>query len=504
MGDGPTVTLADEAATRRFGETLALALRPGDCVWLVGDLGAGKSALARATLRAAAADDHLEVPSPTFTLVQSYDDLSFGTALHADLYRLEAPEEVEELGLTEALESGVVMIEWPERGGGTVPPATLQLTIEVAAAETRHVTATGSADALARLHRSIAIRRFLDVHGHDGSARRPLTGDASTRSYETLHDSGAPDERPPILMNAPAQPDGPPIRDGLPYSRIAHLAEDVTAFVAVVERLREAGFRAPKIGARDLDHGLLVLDNLGSDSPLDGDRRPLEERYLASVETLAALHAVPLDHWTRRRELEPGHVHTVPPYDAGAMAIEVALLPDWYLPHRLGRPLEEGERAGFEAVWAPLIADMATRRETLVLRDFHSPNIIWDGGREGTDRTGLIDVQDALIGPAAYDVTSLAHDARVDMPPDLSARLIDRYIELRKGAIDEDDFRRSLAIMQAQRATKVAGIFVRLSKRDGKHGYIAHLPRMERVLADALAHPALADYRSWLDDILRD
>ena len=107
--------LADDAATAQLGEDLALALRPGDVHALSGDLGAGKTALARAIIRALADDEAIEVPSPTFTLVQTYETrIPVG---HFDLYRISAPSELDELGLDEILMDGAALIEWPERAG---------------------------------------------------------------------------------------------------------------------------------------------------------------------------------------------------------------------------------------------------------------------------------------------------------------------------------------------------------------------------------------------------
>ena len=114
------MSLADETATERLGATLAARLRPGDVVGLQGELGSGKTTLARAILRAAAGDPDLIVPSPTFTLVEIYETPR-GTFWHFDLYRLEAPEQVFELGWEDALAEGIVLIEWPERLGELLP-----------------------------------------------------------------------------------------------------------------------------------------------------------------------------------------------------------------------------------------------------------------------------------------------------------------------------------------------------------------------------------------------
>ena len=134
-----------------------------------------------------------------------------------------------------------------------------------------------------------------------------------------------------------------------------------------------------------------------------------------------------------------------------------------------------------------------------MLRDFHSPNIIWRPEKKGHDRLGIIDFQDALIGPSAYDVASLAMDARVTVPPEIERRTVDAYVAARQcaGRFDEGAFAEAYAIMAAQRNSKILGIFVRLNERDGKPAYLKHLPRIKDYLDRALAHPALAELRDF-------
>ncbi len=489
-----TLVCNGEQDTARFGETLAMALKTGDLVTLSGDLGAGKTVLARATLRAASGQPDLEVPSPTFTLVQNYENLPFGSLAHLDLYRLSDDSELEELGLGDALETGAAMVEWPERAPAALGEPTLVIKLEQRDDDSRLVTVTGQNHAIARLQRSLDIRAFLDANGCRCGSRRHLTGDASTRAYETVH---LATDATLILMNSPAQPDGAPVHNGKPYSAIAHLAEDVRAFVGVARMLQEQGFRAPQIHAQDLEAGLLLTEHLGDTFIIDDKRLPIRERYEASVEALAAMHEC---NWPLSIEIGDGEAHSVPVFDRGAMMIEVSLLPDWYAPHQLGRELRSDERQEFERIWNALIDRLEASEKTLVMRDYHSPNIIWNENARGTDRIGLIDFQDAVIGPCAYDVASLAQDARVDVSVELETRLLNIYCSSRP-ALDIAAFREGYAIMAAQRATKVAGIFVRLSKRDNKHGYLGHLPRIEEYLARSLAHPALADYKAWFEKV---
>ena len=491
-----SIICPDETSTLRFAETLALAMRRGDCVWLDGDLGAGKTTLARAIIRTMAGDEFLEVPSPTFTIMQTYEDMHVGQLAHLDLYRIEDGAELDELGLDEILTEGSALIEWPEKGASSLSAPSFTVSLSQGDEDdSRVIEVSGEAQALSRVARSIALREYLDDHGHKESRRQHLTGDASSRAYETVHRE---DSSHVILMNAPAQPDGPPIRDGKPYSKIANLAEDMSAFAGMAYMLEEQGFRVPKIYDLDLDEGILLIEDLGSGEIIDENRLPIEARYMASMETLAALHS---KTWHDEVKLPNGKTHCVPPFSKEAMLIEVELLIDWYFEWKTGRAPSNSERAEFQDIWSQLIDKVLLSEQSIVLRDYHSPNIIWIDDAEGTNRTGLIDFQDGLMGPSSYDVASIAQDARVDVSVQLETELLDHYCKLRS-PFDEQAFRSAYAIMAAQRVTKVLGIFVRLSKRDGKDAYLAHLPRMEDYLTRSLAHPTLARYREWVNTVL--
>jgi tRNA threonylcarbamoyl adenosine modification protein YjeE len=486
------IELADPAATDRLGDDIAAALRPGDLVALSGDLGAGKSALARAIVRAVADDPTLEVPSPTFTLVQAY--ALRVPLLHVDLYRLGSPDELDELGIDEALKTGAALVEWPQKGGTRLPEPAISVALsEQGNGRVAEIVATGAA--AARLVRSLALRTFLETSGRGEARRTFLVGDASTRAYETVRSAGEP---PRVLMNAPKQPDGPPIRDGKPYSRIARLAESVVPFVAVAKALKGAGLAAPEILAQDLDAGILLVEHLGSEGIVDATGAPIPERYAAAGALLADVHRV---RWSPDMAAAPGVVHRVPDYDREAMAIETELLIDWYVPYALGRKASEAERAAYGAAWGRVFDRLAGAERSLVMRDYHSPNLIWRGERTGNDRLGIIDFQDAVMGPAAYDVASLAMDARVNVSPEVEASTVAAYVAARGQGFERDAFALAYAIMAAQRNSKIQGIFVRLNVRDGKPQYLRHLPRIRGYLRRALAHPALAELKALYESL---
>ncbi|KIZ42534.1 MULTISPECIES: tRNA (adenosine(37)-N6)-threonylcarbamoyltransferase complex ATPase subunit type 1 TsaE [Rhodopseudomonas] len=490
-----SVALADEAATARLMADLALLTGPGDVITLSGDLGAGKTAAARTMIRYLAGDDALEVPSPTFTLVQDYDLPSF-LLLHADLYRVVDASELEEIGLSPMPDGAVVLIEWPERAPGAMPADRIDIAFSqrpALGADARAAEITGHGKATAQVARLAALRGFIEISGYAEATRRHMAGDASTRSYARL--TGAGDSV--ILMNAPRRPDGPAIYRGKSYSAAVHLAEDVRPFVAIANGLRECGLSAPAIHHADLEAGFLITEDLGSAGVVTGSPpEPIVERYQAATDLLASLHQRILP---QTLPLTPQESYAIPEFDTEALLIEVGLMPEWYLPDRGVAPAAS-VRADFVALWRDLLPPLAAEPRSWVLRDFHSPNLIWLDQRADIARIGIIDFQDTVLGPAAYDLVSLLQDTRVDVPEALELALLGRYIKARRAAdpaFDPAAFAASYAVLSAQRNTRLLGTFSRLNRRDGKPQYLRHQPRIWTYLTRSLVHPALAGLRAW-------
>lgn len=490
-----SINLNDERATARLAADLALLLEPGDLVTLSGDLGAGKTALARALIRRLADDPAIAVPSPTFTLMQNYALPRF-PLIHADLYRLSGSGELAELGFDDLPEEAVVLLEWPDRAAGVLPADRLDIALTLMpqqGLEARNARLTGYGRFAPRTERFAALRRFLEQSGYAEARRERMQGDASTRSYERLTLGG----QPFILMNSPPRPDGPPVRDGKPYSAIARLAEDVKPFVALANGLRGRGLSAPEIFVADIEDGFVVLEDFGSELFVAGDPpAPIEARYTAAVDALLSLHGYSV---TETLPVVSGVDYAIPHYDLDAFLIEAELLLDWYLP-RWNATISDTARATFNALWREALTPVLAAEPTWVLRDFHSPNLLWLAGRRGTERVGILDFQDAVIGPAAYDLASLLQDARVTVPEMMELSLLGRYASARQAGdpdFDSPAFVRSYATLAAQRASKILGIFSRLDRRDGKSQYLRHMPRIWAYLQRSLEHPSLAPLAGW-------
>ena len=488
-----SLTLASLEETEDMARTLSLWARPGTLIALVGDLGSGKSSFARAFIRALMQPESTEdIPSPSFSLLQIYEDTRI-PIFHADLYRLSTSEEQAELGFVDLLQSHCGLIEWADRLPGKLNDNTLQISFS-GMGEMRLAKLEASGSWEAALARNALIATFLQTPSFALGTRAFFEGDASSRRYETVVHQA----KPALLMDMPQRPDGPPVRHGKPYSAIAHLAENITSVVAINTHLVERGYSAPKILKADLQNGLAIIEPLGAAGygKMQGAGADMRE----PLETAVALLADMTRHdWPWLVNAAAGFSHAVKPYDEEAQLIEVDLLPSWYFPFARGVAAAPGINEEFAEIWRKILPLSSSQNPQWVLRDYHSPNLIWIPERKGLQRVGIIDTQDALMGHAAYDLMSLIQDARVDIDPAMADHLYQHYVKLRQaqGVFSQSDFAAAYAVLGAQRATKILGIFARLHKRDGKPAYLKHMPRVSRYLAHNLQHPALAPLRDW-------
>lgn len=319
------------------------------------------------------------------------------------------------------------------------------------------------------IERAREIEVFLESAGWAGAVITALAADASFRRYDRI----SLNDRRAVLMDAP-----PP-------------QEDTRPFIRVAKYLTQMGFSAPRIMAEDPERGFLLLEDMGDDTYTrvladKGDTRAL---YALAIDTLIHLHEVSA----------PSNIPTgTPSYDMEALLKEVMLFVDWYLPAITGAPTDSALSASYEVAWRAAFKDISVATETLVLRDYHVDNLMWLPDRNGTERCGLLDFQDAVVGSRAYDVMSLIEDARRDIPDLIREEMISRYLDAFP-EVSSAALRRDIAILGAGRHAKVIGIFTRLSERDGKSQYLHHVSRVWRLLERDLMHPAMSEVADWFN-----
>jgi N-acetylmuramate 1-kinase len=348
--------------------------------------------------------------------------------------------------------------------------------------------------------RMAAMDAFLAGAGWGTALRSPMPGDASTRRYVRLASRG----RRAMLMDqppgaeTPAAPAGatPEERRALGYNAVARLAgADCARFIATANYLRKRGLTAPEILAADTRHGFVLIEDLGDGLFADViDSANEEDLYRAAADVLATLHA-------ERAPVVLPPDKDLHAYDETALGAEVDLLTEWFMPVALGRTATADEVAEHRALWRATLASLKSD-PVFVHRDYHAQNLLWLPARTGVARVGLIDFQDAVAGSKAYDLISLVEDARRDVPGAIAENTTKHYLAAMRAQgtpLDEAAYRGQMAIMAAQRNAKIAGIFARLFKRDGKPRYLSYLPRVWGYLNRDLEHPALRDLKAWYD-----
>ena len=447
---------ADETLTATLARVLGAVLRPGDTLLLEGPVGAGKTHFARALIRARQGDAAEDVPSPTFTLVQTYDDAAGVEIWHADLYRLTDPSELVELGLDEAMEQAVTLIEWPDRLGEPLAGA-LTVALTPSGEDRRQIVLSGDPARWRGVGRLLEIARFLRGTDWAGARVEPLAGDASARRYFRLHGDGGS----AVLMDDPTGGMG--------------------RYLAMTDWLRQRGFHAPAVLAESQAQGLLIAEDLGDTlvaRVLDRAPEAAPAIYDRITDLIVDLHAHrPPDF--------------VPALDGPALAEQVALFADY--PAAAGVP---GAGAGVPQAIAALHADLCADVLPVVsLRDFHAENLVW----RGEAALGLLDFQDAVATHPAYELASVLQDARRDVPPGIEEGAIARY--LTATGMDDAAFRAAYALLGAQRNLRIMGIFTRLCLRDGKPRYLDMMPRVWAAITRDLSHPALVPLAAALADV---
>ena len=488
--------LENENSTSELGRELSLFGRKGLVICLSGDLGTGKTTLARGYIRALAPvlEKNIDVPSPTFALVQPYDDLRIPLH-HFDLYRTTTNDEIWELGIFDDLDNRITLIEWPEKLGEDIPDDRIDIFLS-SNGNTRQVQIKGYGNHQNLVARFDQARTFLDSGPWSGAHRSSLQGDASSRRYELLVSQS--DEKA-LLMDMPAGKDGPVVSGGKTYGQIANLATGITAVSAINKGLSDNGLSSPECYQSDLPNGFMVQEYFGDAGfgQMIINKSDISEPLKAATVLLANMTD---KEWPSQINLDNGQVHKIPHYDRQSFLIETELLLDWYWSHITGSQPSPQTRKQFSAEWAQVIDGFYSEKPVWVMRDYHSPNLIWLPERQGDARIGLIDTQDCILGPPAYDLVSLLQDARLDLPDGSEDRMFELYCQRRlqlDSNFDQQDFTFQYCGLGAQRATKILGIFARLFVRDSKPGYLKHLPRVSAALERNLNHPKLTMLAGW-------
>ncbi len=467
--------LPGDDATERLAEDVAVCLRTGDTIALHGDLGTGKTTFARALIRALAGNPALEVPSPTFTLVQTYELPAF-TLAHIDLYRVRDAAEIEETGLLDATTDGVAVIEWPERASDRLPEDRLDVRLAMAGTG-RHAALCGTGDWAERLARTAEIRAFLNGNrfgeAHRAPARTP-THPTGVREEIALPDGAA------LLIDRGEAADD----------------RDFRGLSATSAALRSLGLSAPEILEADHRRRLMLIEDLSGPS-LAEDGHPVLARYLVAVEALAEIHFHP-----RPRALPLGrYFFRIPDLAGHVMEKQALAFADQYLGAGAAGAVPKGDREEFSRLWWSRFERLVEAEQNWLLEPVGSATLSWLPQREALRRIGFTDPGRIRCGAVAHDLAALCNDSGVTIPADLEADLKRHYVGLRQASsthFDSSHFAEAYAIAAALRAS--AGMVAAASALKAQvRGAADDLARQRDYLHRALAHPVMSDLAVWYE-----
>jgi aminoglycoside/choline kinase family phosphotransferase len=312
------------------------------------------------------------------------------------------------------------------------------------------------------------------LKGEIVSALEIVSGDASFRRYYRV-----------VLSNQNLiAVDAPPER------------ENNRQFVQIRNMLHQNGLRVPHIYAVDYEEGFMIVSDLGDLSYYRqiGDPRLVEPLYRGAVESLIELQKIDAAQWD------------LPLYDEAFIARELAIFTDWFIGSLLGKSLlGENNYGDFGSIVESLISSAIEQPSAVMHRDYHSRNLM-DIGQENP---GILDFQDAVLGPISYDLVSLLKDCYVQWPDEFVEHWISRYLETANSEVlmnqvNRQQFTRWFDLMGLQRHLKCLGIFSRLYKRDNKSGYLIDIPRvLDYVLVVTNKYPEFTRFHDWLAEDVR-
>jgi aminoglycoside/choline kinase family phosphotransferase len=297
-----------------------------------------------------------------------------------------------------------------------------------------------------------SAQKFLLENGLTNCQIKKIAGDASFRSYYRVFFQ----EKTFILMFAP------------PFH------EDVAPFIKIDEILVNNGFRAPKILAKNIDLGFILLEDFGDETYSKALQKNIADEYFLYEKACDALIEI---QKISLKNIDILH------YNHATLFREVMLFIDWYLPWK-NHKISLQQIQDYKFYWIELFDKLSKKNQALVLRDYHADNLMVLNGKNGFDGVGLLDFQDALFGSSAYDLLSLLEDARRDVDEKNKQKLFDYFIS--KANYNREDFLTDYEIISLQRNIKILGIFARLSLRDGKNQYINFMPRVKNFVEQRL------------------
>lgn len=465
-----------------LARVISKILVKGDIVALIGEIGSGKTTFSKRLINELTSIHINEINSPTFNLYTIYDKNGVQVN-HYDFYRVENSEDLLEIDLIESYKSGITIIEWADKYINALKNDYIEVHLKEKKNH-REYQVIGRGSFRQRIKNANSLEYFLDQTNLKINRQEDIKGDASKRKYHRLYTENST----LILMDSSQE------------KKIASptkLSTSINDYIHICKYLEKINIRVPKLFYTDTENEYLIEEDFGdlqySQVVSAGN---FKELYQPAISTL--LHITRINH---PHDLEvDGMKYKIPEYDNMTYLNEIEIFIKFYWPYKKGHICSPSTQNEFMDIFNELLGKLSSDK-SLVLRDFHSPNLMFLNTEKNHRKCGVIDFQDALIGHPIYDLVSLSQDARVTITEEQENFLLEQYkveFDYNNYNFDKSTIMDQYCILGAQRSLKILGIFARLSIIDNRNDYIGHMPRIINYIRKNMKNSNLSNLSNWL------
>ena len=474
--------ITDIRELKDLARSISKILVKGDVVALIGEIGSGKTTFSKRLINELTSIQVNEISSPTFNLYSIYNKNGVQVN-HYDFYRVEDSEDLSEIDLAESYESGITIIEWADKYINVLKNDYIEVHIREKRYH-REYQVIGRGNFIQRIKNANSLEYFLEQTNLKINWQENIQGDASKRKYNRLYT----EDTTLILMDSSQEKK---------TANPTKLSTSINDYIHICKYLEKINIRVPKLFYTDTENEYLIEEDFGDlqYSRIVSERNFIE-LYQPAINTL--LHITEIDH---PHDLEVGDMtYKIPEYDDMTYLNEIEIFIKFYWPYKKGVICSQSTQNEFMDIFSELLGKL-TSDKSLVLRDFHSPNLMFLDTEKNHRKCGVIDFQDALIGHPIYDLVSLSQDARVTITEEQENFLIEQYkdgVNYNNYNFDKSTIMDQYCILGVQRSLKILGIFARLSIIDNRNDYIIHMPRVIHYIRRNIKNSNLSDLSNWL------
>ncbi|MEK9794560.1 MAG: tRNA (adenosine(37)-N6)-threonylcarbamoyltransferase complex ATPase subunit type 1 TsaE [Hyphomicrobiales bacterium] len=469
-----------------FVKYIAPIFEKGDLLALNGEIGSGKTTLTKHLINYLTATRIDEINSPTFNLCQTYskEDLIIS---HYDFYRLDYLQEIEELDINDSIKNNFTIIEWANKFSSILPKDHIEIQISNKSHQREYkILFHGEYAKKIAAHKNRLS--FLSNSNFNIKKITNMKGDASKRKYYRVNDG----KENFVLMDAS--------EDSIKETTTS---KTITDFIVFGQYLENIGLRVPKIYEFDIQKHLILEEDLGLTTYDElYSKLSFQDLINPAIESLLILvHS----NYKNINDLD-GRAFEPQNFDEKVFINESKIFIDYYWPYVKNSICPEEEKYEFLSIIEKIYSDLSTDK-TLVLRDYHSPNLHYLQNEKGHRKCALIDFQDALLGHPLYDLVSLAQDARFTISEDQERYIVDTFEDkflFNDFQLSKSSFNEQYKILAIQRSLKILGIFARLYLLEGKNNYIIHMPRVVDYIRRSMDCSLLHNLTHWLKINFKD